>query len=90
MNFDDLLNKAANTANTAAGAAKRLAYSAKNNVNILAEEEKIKEAQREIGRLYCEAVQADGSLSGEAFDRQLEIIANCQHRIDELRRADSV
>ena len=78
MKFDDFLT-------SAAGTAKRLAHSAKKNVNILAEEDKIKDAYREIGRLYCEAIHSGAPLTGPAYDRQLDIIEAAQERVEELK-----
>ena len=52
MNFDELKNKASEVLGTMAGAATRAAGAAKTSVNVCAEEDKIRTAYQNLGKLY--------------------------------------
>ena len=62
-NIETIRGFAANAAQTAASTTKKLAFIAKSNINILAEEEKVKKAQLELGKVYYK-----NFISGEDTD----------------------
>lgn len=78
-NIDTIREKAAEAAQTAAKKTKKLAEIAKANVSIYSEEDKIKKAQQELGKLYYRDY-----VVGEDLD-EAEYLPWCQ-QIDEAKQ----
>lgn len=79
-NFETAKNLAVEAAQTAAAKAKKLAAIAKANISIYAEEDKVKKAQLELGKLYYRDYAV-----GEELDNA-EYLPWCQ-KIDESKKA---
>ena len=77
--IDSIREKAAEAAQTAAKKTKKLAEIAKANVSIYSEEDKIKKAQQELGKLYYRDY-----VVGEEMD-EAEYLPWCQ-QIDEAKQ----
>ena len=77
--IDSIREKAAEAAQTAARKTKKLAEIAKANVSIYSEEDKIKKAQQELGKLYYRDY-----VVGEEMD-EAEYLPWCQ-QIDEAKQ----
>ncbi len=77
--FDTIREKAAEAAQAAAKKTKQLAEIAKANVSIYSEEDKIKKAQQELGKLYYRDY-----VVGEELD-EAEYLPWCQ-QIDEAKQ----
>lgn len=77
--IDSIREKAAEAAQTAARKTKKLAEIAKANVSIYSEEDKIKKAQQELGKLYYRDY-----VVGEEMD-EAEYLPWCQ-KIDESKQ----
>ena len=90
MNFDEFKTKAAETLNTVANAATRAADSARVSVNVYSEEEKIKTAYRELGKLFYADAKAGRPVSGPAYEEQIAKVDASMARIRKLREEDSV
>lgn len=90
MNFDELKNKASEVLGTMAGAATRAAGAAKTSVNVCAEEDKIRTAYQNLGKLYYRDSKAGNPLSGPEYDREIGKIEASFARIRELKNQDSV
>lgn len=80
--IDTIRGKAAEAAQAAAKKTKQLAEIAKSNVSIYSEEDKIKKAQQELGKLYYRDY-----VVGEEMD-EAEYLPWCQ-QIDESKQAIS-
>lgn len=78
-NLDNIREKATEVAQTAARKTKQLAEIAKANVSIYSEEDKIKKAQQELGKLYYRDY-----VVGEELD-EAEYLPLCQ-QIDEAKQ----
>ena len=79
-NFEAAKNMAVEAAQTAAAKAKELAAVAKANISIYAEEDKVKKAEIELGKLYYRDYAV-----GEELDTA-EYLPWCQ-KIDEFKKA---
>lgn len=77
--FDDL-SKAFN----------RVANNVSTEVSVAAQEQRLREAYQELGRLHYEAVQAGNMPAGEAFTAQLEKISTLLADIRSKRRSQNV
>ena len=82
-NFETAKNLAMEAAQTAAAKAKELAAVAKANISIYAEEDKVKKAEIELGKLYYRDYAV-----GEELD-SAEYLPWCQ-KIDESKKAIAV
>ena len=80
-NFEAAKNLAMEAAQTAAAKAKELAAVAKANISIYAEEDKVKKAEIELGKLYYRDYAV-----GEELD-SAEYLPWCQ-KIDESKKAE--
>ena len=78
--FDSLYEKATEAAQYAAKKTKKLAEIAKANLSIYAEEDKIKKAQLELGKLYYRDY-----VLGEEQDESKQTIADMRDYLDELK-----
>lgn len=83
MSFDSFIDKVG-------AAAKRAADSVATDVNVAAQEQKIRDAYRALGKLYYQAVQAGTAPEGEAFDVQLDAIRAGLEEINRLRSGNRV
>ena len=82
--FDNIRGFATNAAQSAASRSKKLASIAKANFNILAEEEKVKKAQLELGKVYYK-----NFISGEDTDLA-ECLPLCEKITESLKLIDSL
>ena len=83
-NFEAIRGFATNAAQSAAGRTKKLAAIAKANFNILAEEEKVKKAQLELGKVYYK-----NFISGEDTDLA-ECLPLCEKITASLKLIDDL
>ena len=83
MSIDDFFDNVA-------AAAMRAASSVATDVSIAAQEQKIRDAYRTIGKLYHQAVEAGTAPQGPEFDSQMALIRSCLDEIARLRNADRV
>ena len=83
-NIETIRGFAANAAQTAASTTKKLAAIAKANINILAEEEKVKKAQLELGKVYYK-----NFISGEDTDLA-ECLPLCEKITASLKLIDEL
>ena len=90
--FDSLYEKATEAAQYAAKKTKKLAEIAKANLSIYAEEDKIKKAQLELGKLYYrdyvlgeEQDEAEYLPWCQKIDESKQTIADMRDYIDELK-----
>ena len=93
-NFETVKNFARETAMSAAEKAKNLAAIAKANVSIYAEEDKIRKAELELGKLYYRdyAVGEEMDMAEylpwcQKIDESQQLIAQLKDSIDDLRAA---
>ncbi|MBQ1282071.1 MAG: hypothetical protein IIY16_07495 [Oscillospiraceae bacterium] len=84
-NFASLYGMAANAAGSAKKKAAILGAIAKANVSIYSEEDKIKKAEAELGRLYYNDFIAGSSRSSEAYEEVCKRITESRSRIAELK-----
>lgn len=91
--IDTIRGKAAEAAQAAAKKTKQLAEIAKSNVSIYSEEDKIKKAQQELGKLYYrdyvvgeEMDEAEYLPWCQQIDESKQTIADLRDYIDELKR----
>ncbi len=96
MNFSENLenarNFAVNAAQTAAQKARILAAIAKANVSIYSEEDKIRKAERELGKLYYRDYAVGEEMDNaeylpwcEKIDESKKLIAETKDSIDDLK-----
>ncbi len=71
-------------------AAKRMVSNVGTEVSIAALEQKIVDAQRIIGQLYCDALRKGEQPAGPEFDQQIQIIHRLQAEIRDKRRSRTV
>ena len=71
-------------------AARRAANSVSNEVNVAAEEQKIREHYQALGQLYYRARRTGKELDGPAFDDYCAKIESSLKRINALKRANNV
>ena len=71
-------------------AAKRAVSNVSMEVNVAALEQKIKDAQRIIGQLYCDAMRNGTAPVGPEFDQQVQTIARLQAEIADKRRSNEI
>ena len=79
-NFFDDLSKAVT----------RAANSVGTEINVAAQEQRLREAYQALGRLYFEAVQAGQAVQGPEFDGQMAKIRDLQESIRQTRRSQNV
>ncbi len=84
--FDDFMSKAEAAAKTAAGAARRGAEQAKLAIQIAAEEDKLKTAYAQLGKLTYDAIRAGADPDDAALEQKMETIRKHLEAIRELRR----
>ena len=91
--FDTIREKATAAAQTAVKKTKQLAEIAKSNVSIYSEEDKIKKAQQELGKLYYrdyvvgeEMDEAEYLPWCQQIDESKQTIADLRDYIEELKR----
>ena len=82
--FENIRGFATNAAQSAASRSKKLASIAKANFNILAEEEKVKKAQQELGKVYYK-----NFISGEEADLA-EYLPLCEKITESLKLIESL
>jgi len=58
--------------------------------SVAAQEQRLKEAYQELGRMHFEAVRAGNAPQGEAFDAQLAKIRALINNINQTRRNQNV
>lgn len=95
-NFDAIKEYAANAAQAAAKKTKKLAAIAKANIAILAEEDKVKKAQLELGKVYYkdfilneEPDQAEYLPWCDKITESLKLIDNLKMEIEMARQPDT-
>lgn len=71
-------------------AAKRAANTVTTEVNVAAEEQKLREAYQALGQLYYRAKRSGGELCEQDFAEQFAKIEASLKRINELKRAKNV
>ena len=84
-NFESVKNFARSTAASAAEKAKNLASIAKANVSIYAEEDKIRKAELELGKLYYRDYAAGGEADAAEYAPWCQKIDESKKLIDELK-----
>lgn len=91
-NFESFMDFAGEAAQTAARKTRKLAEIAKCNLSVYAEEDKIKKAYAELGRLYYQNYVLGGEADTAVFeevcrriDQSKEAIADLQEYIDMLK-----
>lgn len=96
-NFEAAKNMAVEAAQTAAAKAKELAAVAKANISIYAEEDKVKKAEIELGKLYYRdyAVGEEPDTAEylpwcQKIDESKKLIAELKDYIDDVKAADEV
>ena len=94
-NFEAAKNMAVEAAQTAAAKAKELAAVAKANISIYAEEDKVKKAEIELGKLYYRDYAVGEELDSAEYlpwcqkiDESKKIIAELKEFIASIREAD--
>ena len=95
--FEAAKNFAVGAAQTAAQKAKVLAAIAKTNVSIYAEEDKIKKAQLQLGKLYYRDYAVGEEMDSAEYlpwcqkiDESKKLIAELKDYIDSLKQEDAV
>ena len=76
--FDDLSN-----------AAKRVVSGVSTEVSVAALEQKVKDAHRILGQLYCRAVAEGAAPQGPEFDQQVAIVGRLQEEIRQKRQSNA-
>lgn len=71
-------------------ALKRAADNVTAEFSVAAQEQRLKEAYQELGRMYFEAVQTGKEPQGEKFDAQLSKVRALINNINETRRNQNV
>ena len=96
-NFEAAKNLAMEAAQTAAAKAKELAAVAKANISIYAEEDKVKKAEIELGKLYYRDYAVGEELDSAEYlpwcqkiDESKKLIAELKDYIDSLKQEDAV
>ena len=96
-NFEAAKNIAVEAAQTAAAKAKELAAVAKANISIYAEEDKVKKAEIELGKLYYRDYAVGEELDTAEYlpwcqkiDESKKAIAELKDYIDDVKAADEV
>ena len=96
-NFEAAKNIAVEAAQTAAAKAKELAAVAKANISIYAEEDKVKKAEIELGKLYYRDYAVGEELDTAEYlpwcqkiDESKKLIAELKDYIDDVKAADEV
>lgn len=96
-NFEAAKNLAMEAAQTAAAKAKELAAVAKANISIYAEEDKVKKAEIELGKLYYRDYAVGEELDSAEYlpwcqkiDESKKLIAELKDYIDDVKAADEV
>lgn len=96
-NFETAKNLAMEAAQTAAAKAKELAAVAKANISIYAEEDKVKKAEIELGKLYYRDYAVGEELDSAEYlpwcqkiDESKKLIAELKDYIDDVKAADEV
>ena len=94
-NFEAAKNMAVEAAQTAAAKAKELAAIAKANISIYAEEDKVKKAEIELGKLYYRDYAVGEELDTAEYlpwcqkiDESKKLIAELKDYIDDVKAAD--
>ena len=94
-NFEAAKNMAVEAAQTAAAKAKELAAVAKANISIYAEEDKVKKAEIELGKLYYRDYAVGEELDTAEYlpwcqkiDESKKLIAELKDYIDDVKAAD--
>jgi len=85
INFDELRDKAVEAAQTAAQKTRDLAAIAKAKVSILAEEEKIRKAQMELGKLYYRDYVLGEDMDSAEYLPWCDKITACRAVIEDLK-----
>jgi len=85
INFDELKDKAVEAAQTAAQKTRDLAAIAKAKVSILAEEEKIRKAQMELGKLYYRDYVLGEDMDSAEYLPWCDKITACRAVIEDLK-----
>ena len=96
-NFEAAKNIAKEAAQTAAAKAKELAAVAKANISIYAEEDKVKKAEIELGKLYYRDYAVGEEMDNAEYlpwcqkiDESKKLIAELKDYIDDVKAADEV
>ena len=96
-NFESVKNFAMGAAQTATQKAKVLAAVAKANVSIYAEEDKIKKAEAQLGKLYYRDYAVGEEMDSAEYlpwcqkiDESKKLIAELKDYIDSLKQEDAV
>ena len=96
-NFEAAKNIAKEAAQTAAAKAKELAAVAKANISIYAEEDKVKKAEIELGKLYYRDYAVGEEMDTAEYlpwcqkiDESKKLIAELKDYIDEVKASDEV
>ena len=96
-NFEAAKNMAVEAAQTAAAKAKELAAVAKANISIYAEEDKVKKAEIELGKLYYRDYAVGEELDSAEYlpwcqkiDESKKLIAELKDYIDEVKASGEV
>ena len=96
-NFEAAKNIAKEAAQTAAAKAKELAAVAKANISIYAEEDKVKKAEIELGKLYYRDYAVGEEMDSAEYlpwcqkiDESKKLIAELKDYIDSLKQEDAV
>ncbi len=76
--------------NKVGAVARRTADAVANDVNIAAEEQKVRDAYRDLGKLYYQAVQTSTLPAGKEFDAQVLVIQEGLEKINQLRQKNRV
>ena len=71
-------------------AVSRAANSVSTEFNVAAQEQRLREAYQELGRLHYEAVQAGSLPDNPAIAAQMDKVSDLLRSIQELRRAQNV
>ena len=87
FDFSGIKDKAANAAGAAKKKATVLAGIAKANVSIYAEEDKIKKAEAELGRLYYNDFVTGNAADTEAYQPICDRITESKNTIQDLKAA---
>jgi len=87
VDFESIKGMASNAANAAKKKASTLAGIAKANVSIFAEEDKIKKAEAELGRLYYNDFVAGNGADTEAYLPICDRITESKNVIQDLKAA---
>ena len=87
VDFTNIKEKAANAAGTAKKKAAALAAIAKANVSVYAEEDKIRKAEAELGRLYYNDFVTGNGADTEAYLPICDRITESKNTIQDLKAA---